>query len=83
MSPRPARPGRDDLIEVESGEPVFSGTRIDVRFVGDRAQKEPVEVLLEDYPALDRADVEFAKMYVALGRPPGRPRKLRLVRHQP
>jgi uncharacterized protein (DUF433 family) len=48
--------------------------------VGGRAHKEPIEALLEDYPALGRDDVEFAKMYVALGRPPGRQRKLRLVR---
>jgi uncharacterized protein (DUF433 family) len=75
--------GRDRVVsrpDVLSGEPVFSGTRIAVRFVGGRAQKEPAEVLLEDYPALSRTDVEFAKMYVALGRPPGRPRRLRLVR---
>lgn len=75
--------GRERVIsrpDVLSGEPVFAGTRIAVRFVGGRAQKEPAKVLLEDYPALSRDDVEFAKMYVALGRPPGRPRKLRLVR---
>jgi uncharacterized protein (DUF433 family) len=75
--------GRDRVAsrpDVLSGEPIFSGTRIAVRFVGGRAQKEPVELLLEDYPALGRDDVEFAKMYVALGRPPGRPRRLRLVR---
>jgi uncharacterized protein (DUF433 family) len=61
--------------EVLGGEPVFEGTRISVRFVGERAKREPGEALLEDYPALSVEDVEFARMFVALGRPPGRPRK--------
>jgi uncharacterized protein (DUF433 family) len=71
--------GRDRVVsrpEVLGGEPVFDGTRISVRFVGERARKgEAVEDLLGDYPALEAADVEFARMYVALGRPPGRPKK--------
>lgn len=62
--------------EVLGGEPVFEGTRISVRFVGERAKKgEPAEVLLADYPPLDARDIEFARTYVELGRPPGRPRK--------
>jgi uncharacterized protein (DUF433 family) len=62
--------------EVLGGEPVFEGTRIAVRFVGERAKKgEPVVALLEDYPALDENDIEFARTFVELGRPPGRPRK--------
>jgi uncharacterized protein (DUF433 family) len=71
--------GRDRVVsrpEVLGGEPVFDGTRISVRFVGERARKGEAERdLLEDYPALEPADIEFARMYVALGRPPGRPRK--------
>lgn len=71
--------GRSRVVsrpEVLGGEPVFEGTRISVRFVGNRARKgEPLAVLLEDYPALKAEDIEFARMYVALGRPPGRPRK--------
>lgn len=67
--------------EVLGGEAVFEGTRISVRFVGERAKRgEPLDILLEDYPALDMNDVEFARTYVELGRPPGRPRKkLRFV----
>ncbi len=62
--------------EVLGGDPVFEGTRIAVRFVGERARRgEPLDVLLEDYPALTVGDVEFARTYVELGRPPGRPRK--------
>lgn len=62
--------------EVLGGEPVFEGTRISVRFVGERAKKgEPLDALLEDYPALGANDIEFARTYVELGRPPGRPRK--------
>ena len=64
---------RPDLL---SGEPVFEGTRISVRFVGERARRgESATALLEDYPALGAEDLEFARMFVALGRPPGRPRK--------
>jgi uncharacterized protein (DUF433 family) len=62
--------------ETMGGEPVFAGTRIPVRFVGERARKgEPLAELLEDYPALQADDVEFARLYAALGKPPGRPRK--------
>lgn len=71
--------GRGRLVsrpEVLGGEPVFEGTRVAARFVGERARKgEPVAVLLEDYPALSADDVEFARLFAALGRPPGRPRK--------
>ncbi len=71
--------GRSRVVsrpEILGGEPVFEGTRISVRFVGERARKgEAVPDLLADYPALRAEDVEFAKMYAALGRPPGRPRK--------
>lgn len=63
-----------------SGEPVFEGTRISVRFVGGRAAKETTVEILQDYPALDADDVEFARMFVALGRPRGRPKRLALVR---
>ena len=70
---------RPDLL---SGEPVFEGARISVRFVGERARRgESATALLEDYPALSAEDLEFARMRVALGRPPGRPRKkLKFVR---
>jgi uncharacterized protein (DUF433 family) len=77
--------GRGRIVsrpDVLSGDPVFEGTRTSVRFVGERARKgEPVATLLEDYPALAAEDIEFARIFVALGRPPGRPRKkLRFVR---
>jgi len=62
-----------------SGEPVFRGTRISVRFVGGRAAREPTADILQDYPALDAADVEFARMFAALGRPRGRPKRLRFL----
>jgi len=77
--------GRSRVVsrpEIMGGEPVFDGTRISVRFVGERARKgETTAALLEDYPALSAEDVEFARMFVALGRPPGRPKKkLKFVR---
>lgn len=67
--------------DVLSGEPIFEGTRVSVRHVGELAKKGvPLETLREDFPRLTDRDIEFARLYVALGRPPGRPRKLRLLR---
>jgi uncharacterized protein (DUF433 family) len=67
--------------DVVGGEPVFEGTRISVRHVGERARRgEAVELLLEDFPRLTAEEVSFAALFVQLGRRPGRPRKLRLVR---
>ena len=77
--------GRSRVVsrpEILGGEPVFEGTRISVRHVGERARKgESLAELLEDYAVLSAEDVEFARMFVALGPRPGRPRKkLRFVR---
>lgn len=70
--------GRDRLSsrpDILSGEPVFEGTRIPVRHVGILVRKGvPVEDILEDYPALTADDVEFAHMFAAIRREPGRPR---------
>jgi len=67
--------------DVLSGEPVFEGTRISVRHVGELAKKGvPLKTLREDFPRLTDRDIEFARLFVALGRSPGRPRKLRLLR---
>ncbi|WP_309896621.1 DUF433 domain-containing protein [Archangium sp.] len=69
---------RPDIL---GGEPVFEGTRISVRHVGQLVKKGvPEAELLQDFPALDKRDLEFARMYTALGRPPGRPKKLRFIR---
>lgn len=67
--------------EILGGEPIFAGTRVSVRHVGALAKKGvPLPALLEDFPNLSESDIEFARIFVELGRPPGRPRKLRLVR---
>lgn len=67
---------RKELFELLATDKQRSGRwRREAQFVGERAKREPVEALLEDYPALTAEDVEFARMFVALGRPPGRPRK--------
>jgi uncharacterized protein (DUF433 family) len=67
--------------EILGGEPVFEGTRISVRHVGERVKNgEPTRDLREDFPALGADDLEFARMFVELGRSPGRPRKLKFVR---
>jgi uncharacterized protein (DUF433 family) len=67
--------------EVLGGEPVFEGTRVSVRHVGELAKKGvSLSMLREDFPRLSEADIEFARIFVALGRSPGRPRKLKYVR---
>lgn len=67
--------------DVLGGEPVFEGTRVSVRHVGELAKKGvPLATLLEDFPRLSEPDVEFARIFVELGRPPGRPRRLKFVR---
>jgi uncharacterized protein (DUF433 family) len=69
--------------DVLGGEPAFEGTRISVRHVGELARKNvPLATLLEDFPRLSASDIEFARIYVELGRRPGRPRKLKFVRAQ-
>jgi uncharacterized protein (DUF433 family) len=67
--------------EILGGEPVFEGTRISVRHVGELAKKGvPGDVLREDFPALSENDINFARMYAELGRPRGRPKKMKFVR---
>ena len=69
--------------DILGGEPVFEGTRVSVRHVGKQAKKGvALATLLEDFPRLSEADVEFARIFVELGKPPGRPRKLKFVRAQ-
>jgi uncharacterized protein (DUF433 family) len=69
--------------DILGGESVFEGTRISVRHVGELAKKGfSLATLLEDFPRLSEADVEFARIFAELGKPPGRPRKLKFVRAQ-
>lgn len=67
--------------DVLGGEPAFKGTRIAVRHVGKLVKKGiPLSELRDDFPALKNADFEFARLFLELGKPRGRPRKLRLRR---
>jgi uncharacterized protein (DUF433 family) len=68
--------------EIMSGEPVFAGTRIPLAHVsGLMAKGVPLDEIIEDYPALSRADLDFAMIHSKMKRNPGRPRKpLRFVR---
>lgn len=62
--------------EIVGGDAVFAGTRIPVRHVGLLAAKgTSLADIAEDYPQLDRADIEFARLFAQLGPDPGRPRK--------
>ena len=68
--------------EIMSGEPVFAGTRIPLAHIsGLMAKGVPLAEIVEDYPALSRADLDFAAIHSKMKRNPGRPRKpLRFVR---
>jgi uncharacterized protein (DUF433 family) len=58
--------------DVPSGEPVFKGTRISVRHVGELARKGvSLSILLEDFPRLAKSDIELARDFVARAKPPG------------
>ena len=64
--------------EIMRGTPVFKGTRIPVDLVAEMtAQGASVKEILEGYPALSRAQVELAPLYVTAfprrGRPAQRP----------
>lgn len=62
--------------DVLGGEPVFRGTRIPIRHVGAIVRRGVnIKELSEDFPKLNAEDFEFARMFVELGPPPGRPRK--------
>ncbi len=59
---------------VLGGEPAFRNTRLAVRQIGNRAARESVAELLEDYPYLSTDDVTFAAQYARAYPRPGRPR---------
>lgn len=64
--------------EIMRGTPVYRGTRIPVELIADMlSQGANSEEILEGYPALDRAKVELAPLYVQAfprrGRPASRP----------
>ncbi len=64
--------------EIMRGTPVYRGTRIPVELIADMlSQGANSEEILEGYPALDRAKVELAPLYVQAfprrGRPVSRP----------
>jgi uncharacterized protein (DUF433 family) len=56
-----------------SGEPVIRGTTVPVYVVASLAKGETIEEILEDYPSLNRAQIEnaieYAKAYPKKGRP--------------
>ena len=63
---------RDDIL---GGEPVFQGSRLAVRHVGEMLHRgaDSAEVL-EDYPYLNERDLEFARVYATAYPRIGRPR---------
>lgn len=66
---------QDDIL---GGEPVFAGSRLAVRRVGALAERgESAKSILEDYPYLKPADIEFARLYAKAYPRVGRPREAR------
>jgi uncharacterized protein (DUF433 family) len=49
--------------EIFGGMPVFRGTRISVRDIGARAERESPTIIMEDFPDLSAEDVKFAAFY--------------------
>lgn len=64
---------RDDIL---GGEPVFPGSRLAVRHIGEMlARGADLAEVREDYPELTERDIEFARLfavaYPRIGRPRG------------
>lgn len=61
---------------VKAGEPVIAGTRIGVYVIAERLRLgDTVEMLLDDFPHIDRDAIELARMYAAANPLRGRPRR--------
>lgn len=64
----------DDVL---GGTPVFQGTRVPVHQIASLVAADvPADEILEDYPSLDRKDLELAVLYAKANPPRGRPRPL-------
>jgi uncharacterized protein (DUF433 family) len=70
--------------DIAGGALVFHGTRAQVRHVGLLVKRgASISELREDFPQLQDSDFEFARLFVELGRPRGRPRKKLRFRRSP
>jgi uncharacterized protein (DUF433 family) len=66
---------RDDVL---GGEPVFQRSRLAVRRIGALAVRgASPKTIVEDYPYLKLADIDFAKLYARAYPRVGRPREAR------
>ena len=79
--------GVESRPEVLGGTPVFRGTRVPVRDIGELIKRGVSRDELEvDYPTLrhlDEGDFEFAAMFAERNRPRGRPRQPIELRRAP
>jgi uncharacterized protein (DUF433 family) len=65
----------EEKDSILGGAAVFRDTRLSVAHIGKMAMRgESIKNILEDYPGLTEADVEFAKLYYQARPPVGRPR---------
>lgn len=67
-------------LEVRGGVPVVRGTRIGVYEVAAALAADGIEVVMEDFPALTREDIEAAQIYAEAHPRMGRPRTARAGR---
>jgi uncharacterized protein (DUF433 family) len=70
--------------DVLSGEPVFRGTRIPLENVAALFRKQvPEKAIAEDFPALNKRDLAYARLAARFGQRPGRPKgRLRIERER-
>jgi uncharacterized protein (DUF433 family) len=54
-------------LQILGGTPIFRGTRISVRHIGQLAGREAIAVVMSDYPSLSIEDIEFARRLVEAG----------------
>jgi uncharacterized protein (DUF433 family) len=60
--------------QIMNGETTFPGTRYTVQGIGHVLKRgEQPEDVLEDFPGLTRRDLDYARMYVEMYKPRGRP----------
>lgn len=70
---------REDVL---GGDAVFLGTRLPVLHVGEIYHRgEPVDDIIADYPYLNKADLEFARLYYMAHPSVGRPKSKKVCVH--
>lgn len=81
-----AMTGKERIVSdpaILGGTPVFRGTRIPLAHIAELFRKRVSEKeIVEDFPQLNKTDLEYAKLCSRIGERPGRPRKPLHIRKQ-